>query len=110
MAAASSSYFDSYRTANLPQNLTQAQRDFFGSHTYQRVDKPGRRPDPHRVGSRHPESLVFIYALAGHACQCNFSSVSHIFDCRTCVRVRVAGSFTYLKARVRLSLIQLELR
>lgn len=33
-------YFDMYRTANLPLNLTQAQRDFFGSHTYQRIDKP----------------------------------------------------------------------
>jgi len=31
-------YFDSYRTARLPQNLTQAQRDAFGAHTYQRVD------------------------------------------------------------------------
>ncbi|MDX6613283.1 MAG: 6-phosphogluconate dehydrogenase [Blastocatellia bacterium] len=38
--AASLAYFDSYRTANLPQNLTQAQRDFFGSHTYHRSDKP----------------------------------------------------------------------
>jgi 6-phosphogluconate dehydrogenase len=38
--AASLAYFDSYRTANLPQNLTQAQRDFFGAHTYERVDKP----------------------------------------------------------------------
>jgi 6-phosphogluconate dehydrogenase len=34
-------YFDMYRSANLPLNLTQAQRDFFGSHTYERVDKPG---------------------------------------------------------------------
>lgn len=33
-------YFDMYRTANLPLNLTQAQRDLFGSHTYERVDKP----------------------------------------------------------------------
>jgi len=33
-------YFDSYRTARLPQNLLQAQRDFFGAHTYERVDKP----------------------------------------------------------------------
>jgi len=33
-------YFDMYRAANLPLNLTQAQRDFFGSHTYERVDKP----------------------------------------------------------------------
>ena len=39
--SASLAYFDSYRTARLPQNLTQAQRDFFGAHTYERVDKPG---------------------------------------------------------------------
>ena len=32
-------YFDAYRTADLPQNLTQAQRDYFGSHTYQRNDE-----------------------------------------------------------------------
>jgi 6-phosphogluconate dehydrogenase len=38
--SASLAYFDSYRTENLPQNLTQAQRDFFGSHTYERKDKP----------------------------------------------------------------------
>lgn len=34
-------YFDSYRTATLPTNLLQAQRDYFGAHTYQRVDKEG---------------------------------------------------------------------
>ena len=34
-------YFDSYRTARLPQNLTQAQRDAFGAHTYERIDRPG---------------------------------------------------------------------
>ncbi len=39
--ASSLGYFDMYRTANLPLNLTQAQRDFFGSHTYERTDKPG---------------------------------------------------------------------
>ena len=33
-------YFDSYRTESLPQNLTQAQRDAFGAHTYQRKDDP----------------------------------------------------------------------
>jgi 6-phosphogluconate dehydrogenase len=38
------SYFDMYRTLNLPLNLTQAQRDFFGSHTYRRVDKPETGP------------------------------------------------------------------
>jgi len=34
-------YFDSYRRARLPANLLQAQRDYFGAHTYERVDKPG---------------------------------------------------------------------
>jgi 6-phosphogluconate dehydrogenase len=38
--SASLAYFDSYRAASLPQNLTQAQRDYFGSHSYQRVDRP----------------------------------------------------------------------
>ena len=38
--SASLAYFDAYRTASLPQNLTQAQRDFFGAHTYERVDHP----------------------------------------------------------------------
>jgi 6-phosphogluconate dehydrogenase len=38
---ASLAYFDAYRQANLPQNLTQAQRDYFGAHTYERVDQPG---------------------------------------------------------------------
>ena len=35
------SYYDSYRTESLPANLIQAQRDYFGAHTYQRVDKEG---------------------------------------------------------------------
>lgn len=39
--AASLNYFDSYRRERLPQNLTQAQRDYFGAHTYNRTDKPG---------------------------------------------------------------------
>jgi 6-phosphogluconate dehydrogenase len=34
-------YFDSYTSARMPTNLIQAQRDFFGAHTYQRIDKPG---------------------------------------------------------------------
>jgi 6-phosphogluconate dehydrogenase len=34
------SYFDGYRSARLPANLLQAQRDYFGAHTYERVDKP----------------------------------------------------------------------
>ena len=35
------SYFDSYRSARLPANLTQAQRDYFGAHTYERLDAEG---------------------------------------------------------------------
>ncbi|NVJ26137.1 NADP-dependent phosphogluconate dehydrogenase [Myxococcus sp. AM011] len=38
--SSSLAYMDSYRSAELPQNLTQAQRDDFGAHTYQRRDKP----------------------------------------------------------------------
>jgi 6-phosphogluconate dehydrogenase len=33
-------YFDGYRSARLPANLLQAQRDYFGAHTYERVDRP----------------------------------------------------------------------
>jgi 6-phosphogluconate dehydrogenase len=38
------SYYDSYRSAVLPANLLQAQRDYFGAHTYHRTDKPGEGP------------------------------------------------------------------
>ncbi len=38
---ASLAYYDSLRRARLPANLTQAQRDFFGAHTYQRLDREG---------------------------------------------------------------------
>jgi len=34
-------YYDAYRSPRLPANLTQAQRDYFGAHTYRRVDRPG---------------------------------------------------------------------
>ncbi len=46
-------YYDSYRRGRLPANLLQAQRDYFGAHTYQRVDRPGTfhtewlTPGPH---------------------------------------------------------------
>jgi 6-phosphogluconate dehydrogenase len=39
--SASLNYFDAYRSAWLPANLIQAQRDFFGAHTYERTDKEG---------------------------------------------------------------------
>ena len=52
---ASLNYFDSYRTANLPANLTQAQRDFFGGHTFERTDLEGAHhvawtDDHHSIG------------------------------------------------------------
>ena len=37
--ASALAYFDAYRTGRLPANLTQAQRDYFGAHTYERIDK-----------------------------------------------------------------------
>lgn len=39
--SAAIAYYDSYRSAVLPANLIQAQRDYFGAHTYERVDQPG---------------------------------------------------------------------
>ena len=39
--SASVNYYDSYRSENLPANLIQAQRDYFGAHTYERKDKEG---------------------------------------------------------------------
>ncbi len=53
------SYFDAYRSANLPANLIQAQRDYFGAHTYERIDRARGEffhtdwPDPKR-----PEAKV----------------------------------------------------
>ncbi|MEO7932757.1 MAG: decarboxylating NADP(+)-dependent phosphogluconate dehydrogenase [Chthoniobacterales bacterium] len=38
--SAALAYYDSYRQARLPANLLQAQRDYFGAHTYERIDKP----------------------------------------------------------------------
>jgi 6-phosphogluconate dehydrogenase len=38
--ASALSYYDSYRAAVLPANLLQAQRDYFGAHTYERTDRP----------------------------------------------------------------------
>lgn len=40
--SAALAYYDSYRTATLPANLIQAQRDYFGAHTYERTDKEGK--------------------------------------------------------------------
>jgi len=42
--SSSLAYYDSIRAERLPLNLTQAQRDYFGAHTYERIDKPGKGP------------------------------------------------------------------
>jgi 6-phosphogluconate dehydrogenase len=42
--SAALAYYDGYRSPRLPANLLQAQRDYFGAHTYHRVDKPGEGP------------------------------------------------------------------
>jgi 6-phosphogluconate dehydrogenase len=39
--ASALSYIDAYRRERMPANLTQAQRDYFGAHTYERTDRPG---------------------------------------------------------------------
>jgi len=39
--SASLAYFDAYRSESLPASLTQAQRDYFGAHTYRRTDRAG---------------------------------------------------------------------
>ena len=38
--SAALNYYDGYRTERLPANLLQAQRDYFGAHTYERIDSP----------------------------------------------------------------------
>ena len=52
-------YYDAYRSERLPANLTQAQRDYFGAHTYRRVDKPrGSTSTPNGRGRRRHYSNV----------------------------------------------------
>ncbi len=52
-------YFDGYRSAELPQNLLQAQRDYFGAHTYERVDQPrGQFYHIDWQDSKRPQSRV----------------------------------------------------
>lgn len=53
------SYYDSYRTAVLPANLLQGQRDYFGAHTYQRTDKPaGQKYHTEWSDPTRPEHLI----------------------------------------------------
>jgi 6-phosphogluconate dehydrogenase len=47
------SFYDGYRTERLPANLLQAQRDYFGAHTYQRLDDPPGTPPHHTNWTGH---------------------------------------------------------
>lgn len=51
--ASSLAYYDSYRAATLPANLLQAQRDYFGAHTFERVDQP--RGEFFHIDWLHPQ-------------------------------------------------------
>jgi 6-phosphogluconate dehydrogenase len=51
-------YYDGYRTARLPQNLLQAQRDYFGAHTYERVDEDGTFHTDWLRMRREPKALT----------------------------------------------------
>jgi 6-phosphogluconate dehydrogenase len=50
--SASLAYYDGYRRERVPANLIQAQRDFFGAHTYERIDKPGIFHTEYTPGNR----------------------------------------------------------
>jgi 6-phosphogluconate dehydrogenase len=69
--SASLAYYDSYRRERLPANLIQAQRDYFGAHTYERIDKPGifhtewgaetpaaKSPEAHKQDEARPSQVV----------------------------------------------------
>jgi 6-phosphogluconate dehydrogenase len=60
--SASIAYYDSYRSERLPANLIQAQRDFFGAHTYERIDKPGQM-----VHTEWAEGTATHAGAPGHA-------------------------------------------
>jgi 6-phosphogluconate dehydrogenase len=51
------SYYDSYRSARLPHNLLQAQRDYFGSHTYERIDEEGSFHSDWATLRKKPDNL-----------------------------------------------------
>jgi len=65
--SASLAYFDSYRQERLPANLLQAQRDFFGAHTYERIDKPGVFHTEWIESGQHPEEKTAEPKTAQHA-------------------------------------------
>jgi 6-phosphogluconate dehydrogenase len=65
--SSSLSYLDQYRRPRLPANLTQAQRDFFGAHTFERVDKAGAFHCEWARESTAPEAVLAASGSAGAA-------------------------------------------
>jgi len=56
--SAALNYYDGYRSARLPQNLLQAQRDYFGAHTYERIDREGKFHSDWMRLRREPEEPI----------------------------------------------------
>ncbi len=78
-------FYDGYRHARLPANLIQAQRDYFGAHTYERVDQPARQ--------------ILPYQLDGHRWRYDVRQLSGLTA--TVIECRGFGAYpqrTYLKA------------
>jgi 6-phosphogluconate dehydrogenase len=57
------SYFDGYRTPNLPANLLQAQRDYFGAHNFERIDKPRGEMFHHNWTGRGGDTVSSTYQV-----------------------------------------------
>lgn len=78
--ASSLSYFDGLRSKRLPAALIQGQRDYFGAHTYQRVDQPARSTPcgPNRAAKRSKPDL-FLASVSGRICQRSCD----VFHCKT---------------------------
>ena len=67
--SAALAYFDGYRSARLPANLLQTQRDYFGAHTYERIDRPGGAFFPHQWDGPWGEHPIFHLSCIGPASQ-----------------------------------------
>ena len=73
---ASLQYFDSFRSQRLPTNMIQAQRDFFGSHTYERVDQPRGQFYHCRWTSEHALRVCYKQSIAFGVLCCRWISQS----------------------------------
>jgi len=56
-------FYDSYRSERLPANLLQAQRDYFGAHTYERLDQPAASSSIPTGPEREDDRFEHLYRL-----------------------------------------------